>query len=270
MTPTRKLVVLAAGRGTRMQAPAATASLSSEQIAAADAGVKAMIPIGRPFLDYALSAYADAGITDVCLVIGPNHDVVRDYYTRLETTRLAIHFAVQPQPIGVANAVLCAREFASGDPFIVVNGDNYYPPSVIARLRAMPSPALPAYSREGLLRAGQIEPERIAAYAILDIDDAGILRQIIEKPNPEELAARPNAPVSLNSWLFDEAIFEACERVPKSKRGEHELPGAVQFAIDHLGAQFRTFAVDESVLDLSHRTDIPAVAERLRSIPIAL
>ena len=61
MTPTTKLVVLAAGRGTRMQAPAA-AGLSSDQSAAADAGVKAMIPIGRPFLDYALSAYADAGI----------------------------------------------------------------------------------------------------------------------------------------------------------------------------------------------------------------
>lgn len=269
MTPTTKLVVLAAGRGTRMQAPAA-AGLSSKQSAAADAGVKAMIPIDRPFLDYALSAYADAGITDICLVIGPSHDVVRDYYTQLATARVAISFAIQPQPIGVANAVLCARAFAGNDSFIVVNGDNYYPPTVIARLRGMPAPALPAFSREGLLRAGQIEAARIAAYALLDIDDAGILRRIVEKPNAAEFASLPNAPVSLNSWLFDPTIFEACERVPKSARGEYELPGAVQFAIDHLGARFRTFPVDESVLDLSHRTDIPAVADRLRSVSIAL
>lgn len=252
-----------------MQAPAAT-DLSTEQTAAADAGVKAMIPIGRPFLDYALSAYADAGVTDICLVIGPTHHVVREYYERLATTRVNIGFAIQQHPIGVANAVLAAREFVGDDDFLVVNGDNYYPSSVIARLRAMGAPAVPAYSREGLLQAGQIEAARIAAYALLDIDEAGILRRIVEKPSAAEFASLPNAPVSLNSWLFDAAIFEACERVPKSARGEYELPGAVQFAIDTLGAKFRTFAVDESVLDLSHRTDIPAVAERLRAVAISL
>lgn len=252
-----------------MQAAAPT-SLSSEQSAAADAGVKAMIPIDRPFLDYALSAYADAGITDICLVIGPSHDVVREYYSRINATRVAISFAVQAQPIGVANAVLCAREFAGDDTFIVVNGDNYYPSPVIARLREMHAPGLPAYSREGLLRAGQIEPQRLAAYALLDIDDDGVLRRIVEKPNAEEFAAMPHAPVSLNSWSFDRAIFEACARVPKSPRGEFELPGAVQFAIDHLGAKFRTFPVDESVLDLSNRGDVPEVARRLRGATVAL
>jgi dTDP-glucose pyrophosphorylase len=229
-----------------------------------------MIPIGRPFLDYALSAYADAGITKVCLVIGPTHHEVRAHYERLSTRRLKISFATQHQPIGVANAVLMAREFVSGDDFIVVNGDNYYPSSVIATLRRTSAPALPAYSREGLLRAGQIEPARIAAYALLDIDHEGILRRIVEKPSPQEYAALPNAPVSLNSWLFDTSIFEACEHVPKSARGEYELPGAVQYAIDNLGARFRTFPVDESVLDLSHRSDIPEVARHLRDARVEL
>ena len=76
--------------------------------------------------------------------------------------------------------------------------------------------------------------------------------------------------MSLNSWLFDAKIFEACERVPKSARGEYELPGAVQYAIDKLGVRFRAFPVDESVLDLSSRTDIPAVAERLSTAKVEL
>ena len=42
--------------------------------------MKAFIPIGRPFLDYILSALADAGLTRLCIVIGPEHDVVRRYY----------------------------------------------------------------------------------------------------------------------------------------------------------------------------------------------
>ena len=141
---------------------------------------------------------------------------------------------------------------------------------VIATLRRTQAPALPAYSREGLLRAGQIEPARIAAYALLDIDQEGILRRIVEKPNSQEYAALPNAPVSLNSWLFDATIFDACERVPRSARGEYELPAAVQYAIDNLGAPFRTFPVDESVLDLSSRTDIAAVADRLSNVKVEL
>src|SRR5262249_6000032 len=91
---TTKIVVLAAGRGTRMRAPGAT-NLSSEQAAAADAGEKGMIPIGRPFLDYALSAYADAGLTNVCFVVSPGPTATREYYERVETHRLRISFAVQ-------------------------------------------------------------------------------------------------------------------------------------------------------------------------------
>src|SRR6266542_906845 len=75
-----KAVILAAGLGTRMRKADGAAPLDPEQAAAADTGVKAMIPIGRPFLDYVISALADSGIRDICLVIGPAHDAIRDYY----------------------------------------------------------------------------------------------------------------------------------------------------------------------------------------------
>ena len=56
------------------------ARLDAAQADAAGSGLKAMIPVGRPFLDYVLSALADAGFTRACLVIGPEHGVVRDHY----------------------------------------------------------------------------------------------------------------------------------------------------------------------------------------------
>ena len=80
--------------------------------------------------------------------------------------------------------------------------------------------------------------------------------------NVREYAALPNAPVSLNSWLFDASIFEACERVPKSARGEYELPEAVGLALRE-GVVVRAERVALPVLDLSQRADIPAVAARL-------
>ena len=68
-----------------------------------------MIPFRRPFLDYVLSALADAGCTDVCLVIGPEHGVVSDYYGRATCReRVRVRFAIQAEARGTADAVLSA------------------------------------------------------------------------------------------------------------------------------------------------------------------
>jgi dTDP-glucose pyrophosphorylase len=253
-----------------MRAAANDTSLSSEQSSAADAGLKAMIPIDRPFLDYSLSAFADAGVRDVCLVVGPEHDALRRHYASAHTKRLRVSFATQERALGTADAVLAARDFVGDDAFLVANSDNYYPASVVGELRQQVAPALPAFSRAGLLRDGQIPAERIAKYALLDIDADGTLRRIVEKPSDQEAAARTDAAVSMNCWLFDARIFEACTQVPRSARGEHELPLAVQFAIEHLGMRVHSFAADAPVLDLSQRDDIPSVAARLRGTPVEL
>lgn len=253
-----------------MRAASSDAGLDAAQSAAADAGLKAMIPIDRPFLDYALSSFADAGLREVCLVIGPEHHAIREYYANVRTSRLRIDFAIQDKPIGTADAVLASRDFVGDDNFLVVNADNYYPAAILAELRRQPPPALPAFSRAGLLRDGQIPAERIAKYALLDIDAVGVLRRIVEKPTEQEAVTRATAAVSMNCWLFDSRIFEACRRVPKSARGEHELPLAVQFAIEHLGLRVHTFAADAPVLDLSQRDDIESVTARLRGVPVEL
>jgi len=51
--PTTKAVILARGLGTRMRKADDDASLDAAQAAAADSGIKGMIPIGRPFMDNA-------------------------------------------------------------------------------------------------------------------------------------------------------------------------------------------------------------------------
>src|SRR5262249_52525973 len=129
-------VVLAAGRGTRMRA-AASADLSPAQRAMAERGLKAMVPVGRPFLDYVLSGLADAGLHRVCLVIGPAHQEVRDYYTGPgRPVRVRLEFAEQLEPLGTADAVLAAEGFAGNAPVVVVNSDNLYPGSALQALRA--------------------------------------------------------------------------------------------------------------------------------------
>ncbi len=102
-----------------MQRAASPATATPEQRRIADSGVKGMIPFRRPFLDYVLSALADAGCRQVCLVIGPEHDTVRDYYQRVRVPRrVEIAFAEQRDARGTADAVLSAEAFAGDDPFL--------------------------------------------------------------------------------------------------------------------------------------------------------
>ena len=94
----------------------------------------------------------------------------------------------------------------------------------------------------------------------------GYLEEILEKPDPAAVTALgANALVSMNCWRFSPAIFEACRRVPLSPRGELELPMAVSEAIAR-GMRFRVVRSREGVLDLSRRSDVAAVAERLRGV----
>src|SRR6476619_543325 len=104
---TNKAVILARGLGKRMRQADERATVDASQAAVADQGIKAMIPIGRPFLDYVLSALADAGCDDICLVIGPEHHAVREYYEQPRLLRrMRLSFAIQDHPIGTANAML--------------------------------------------------------------------------------------------------------------------------------------------------------------------
>jgi solute:Na+ symporter, SSS family len=270
--PPTKAIILARGLGTRMRAADNGAALTPEQAATADTGVKAMITIDRPFLDYVISALADAGFTDICLVIGPEHESVRVYYSRMATpTRVRVTFAIQERPLGTADAVLAASQFIGNDAFVVLNADNYYPVDVLRDLRAQREAALPAFERDTLVRGGNIPPERIAKYALLEVDGTGHLTRIVEKPDEAIVRAMgTHAAVSMNVWLLTPAILEACRRVPPSARGEVELPNAVQWAIDHLGMRVHAFPVKAAVLDLSQRADIPAVAAKLRGTEVSL
>ena len=91
-----------------------------------------------------------------------------------------------------------------------------------------------------------------------------LLRHILEKPTPDELAGLEGRVLrSPNAWAFTPRIFEACDAIGPSERGELELPTAVQHAIDHLDCRVRVLATGEPILDLSARSDVAAVEQLL-------
>lgn len=261
-------VVLARGLGRRMQEPDASASLDSAQGRAAAAGLKALIPVGdageqRVFLDYVLSALAEAGCRDVILVVAPEHACVRERYVPGRLTRLSVRFVVQPEASGTAHAVLAAEAAVGTAPFLVLNADNLYPIDVLKALVRLEGPGLPSFDRQALVDESDFPESRVAQFALLEVDDRGELRGIREKPSPAELdAAGPHAPISMNVWRLDQRIFQPCRDVARSARGEYELPEAVGLAVAR-GVPFQVIPARGAVLDLSRRADIAHVNARL-------
>jgi glucose-1-phosphate thymidylyltransferase len=266
-----KLVILAAGLGTRMREHQSLDGLSDEQQAVARTGVKAMIPVGRPFLDYLLSRAADAGLTQICLVIGPQHDHLRQYYEGLAPRRLSVTFAVQPQPLGTANAVAAAEKFVAQDPFLVLNSDNCYPTRDLRQLCCSDGPAVVGFDRDALASNSNMSAERLARFALVERDPQGRLRRIVEKPNAELIRKLdPPVLVGMNCWRFSTAIFLACRRISQSMRGEYELPDAVSHSVRQLGESYQVFTSGGPVLDLSSQHDIAAVKEQLQGEHVRL
>jgi dTDP-glucose pyrophosphorylase len=267
MSHIKKAVILARGLGTRMRKEDGTAALNRDQMAVADAGIKAMIPIGRPFMDYALSALADAGYSEACLVIGPEHQVVRDYYRENPPKRIQINFAVQEKPLGTADAVHAAKKAVGEELFLVVNSDNYYPVEVLSGLRGLTQAGIALFDRDRLVAESNIPEERVLKFAVAKANSQGFLERIYEKPSPETMRTL-GLPiyVSMNCWIFSPVIFKACTSITPSARGELELTDAVQYAIEKLKEQFKVLTYRLPVLDLSSRSDIAAVADRLQGV----
>ena len=267
-----KVVILARGLGTRMRRDSAGAALDARQESIARTGVKAMIPVGRPFLDYVLSALADSGYAKVCLVVAPDHEVLADYYGRqVRPRRLSVEFAVQAQPRGTGDAVAAAEAFASGDPFLMINSDDYYPAEALTALRESEGPAVALFEEGSMLAQSNLAPERLREFAVGRIDARGCLERIVEKPAGADLAALPRPLwVSMNCWRFGPSIFEACRKIEPSARGELEVTDAVQYAIDRLGVSYSVVKVRAAVLDMTSRQDIAPVAARLAAVEVRL
>lgn len=252
--------MLAAGRGTRLRSASAT-RLTAAQGEAADRGFKALVPIhGRPYLAYVLDGLVRAGYRDACLVVRGVDDELARAARALDARRLRLSFAVQPEPLGTADAVLRAETATGGGPFVVINADNIYPAAALAAIGDLDGPGLVGFDPTALAALSNIRPERVRAFGLVRQRD-GWLERIIEKPDPAT-AWGPEDAVSMTCWRFGPSIFDLCRAVAPSPRGELELPDAVSLAITR-GERFRVLPMAARVLDLSVRDDIPELERRL-------
>jgi glucose-1-phosphate thymidylyltransferase len=102
-----RALILAGGEGSRLRPLTHT-------------NAKQLIPVaGAPILFHALEAIRDAGITDVGIVIGHTGDEIRAAVADGSAWGLSVSYIQQEQPLGLAHAVITARDIVAGHPFLM-------------------------------------------------------------------------------------------------------------------------------------------------------
>jgi UTP--glucose-1-phosphate uridylyltransferase len=107
---------------------------------------KELLPIyNRPAIDYALEEIVSAQISRAIIILNPEKDIIRKYYTNLDfanklypkaveivkeiTRNLSIEFLFQTEPTGEMGAVYQARELVEGEAFAIIYPDDLHLPS---------------------------------------------------------------------------------------------------------------------------------------------
>ncbi|MFX1563517.1 MAG: bifunctional sugar-1-phosphate nucleotidylyltransferase/acetyltransferase [Promethearchaeota archaeon] len=179
-----------------------------------DTSPKPLLSIGgKPIIQWMIEDMRDAGIKEIIVSIGYRGEQISDFLGRGHSLGVKIDYAVQKEPRGVAGSILVAKdEFQGEDAFIVANADILAGPNMFRRIQRH----FKDLSAEAVISLTLTNTPQF--YGIAVIDDKARVRQLVEKPKPDEIQSRYAA---AGVYVLQPSIFKLLEKTK-------DLPKAFQ------------------------------------------
>ena len=213
-----KGLILSGGKGTRLRPLTYTSA-------------KQLVPVAnKPVLFYGIEAIANAGITEIGIVVGDTQAEIRAAVGDGSRWGVRVQYIEQDAPRGLAHAVKISRDYIGDEPFVMYLGDNLLNRGITHFVQE--------FEREK--PAAQILLTRVPdpqQFGVAELRDGKVVR-LVEKPQ------EPIGDLALvGVYMFGPEVFESVNRIKPSFRNELEITDAIQDLIDR-GLTVRPHLVD--------------------------
>ncbi len=243
---TKQAIVLAAGKGTRMQSDLPKVLFEA---------------CGRPMITYVIDVLERAGIERIVVVVGYKAELVREALAG----RSSVTFAEQTEQLGTGHAVMMCRAAIQGHtgPILIVTGDSpLIQQSSVEKLLADFSASQPACLLGTLHKADPTGLGRIVR------DGSGAFEGIVEEKDATS-EQRAITEVNMSTYVFEAAeLLGALDQLTDENRQREyyitDCPGILK----REGKQVRALAVLQPCESLSVNTleDLKIVEEEMRKL----
>ena len=192
-------VIIAGGRGTRLSPITKIIN-------------KNILPVfDKPMIYYSIEKLVNAGIKDILLVTGTEH--AGQFVNLLGSGAdfgIRLHYEVQREPLGPADAINVAKDFAQGEKIVVIFSDNIIEDDI--------KKACNVFRRQkkgAKIFIKEIDDPR--RYGVAETKENTVLK-ITEKPK------RPKSKMAvIGLYMYDHKVFDLIGSLKPSKRGEYEV-----------------------------------------------
>jgi len=240
---TMKGIILAGGSATRLR----PASLGVS---------KQLMPVyDKPLIYYPLTTLMLSGIREILLISTP-HDLpqFRRLFSKAESLGIEISFAEQPNPGGLAEALLIAECFINGEEVALILGDNLFHGTGLGR-QLQDSFVNPG----ALIAAYHVSNPR--SFGVVEFNADGVAKSLEEKPEfPKSSWAVPGL------YFYDETAVDRTKSLQRSSRGELEITDLNRSYMNDNQLRVKTLARGTTWLDMGTPATLLEAAEYIRVV----
>jgi glucose-1-phosphate thymidylyltransferase len=238
-----KGIILAGGNATRLR----PASLGVS---------KQLMPVyDKPLIYYPLTTLMLSGIREILLISTPNDlPQFKRLFSNADSWGIEISFAEQPNPGGLAEALLIGESFINGREVALILGDNLFHGTGLGRqLRD-------SFVNPGaLVAAYHVSDPR--AFGVVEFDADGLAKSLEEKPAvPKSSWAVPGL------YFYDETAVIRTKSLQRSSRGELEITDLNRSYLADNQLRVKTFGRGTTWLDMGTPATLLEAAEYVRIV----